>query len=219
MGASRTDTGVHALEQIVKITTENPPEFDLIKLNETLPPQIQALSLEACEGDFRPSAHTVSKEYRYFFTNLSKVDYEDRRFVANISAPLDLEKMQFCLRALRGKHDFCNFYSEGSNVKSTIREIIICELSVINPHILFANSSLFPFPQNLSSCFQLRIEADGFLKQMIRHIVSALWMVGSRKLSSEEFLNLLNGPKNPKQHWKVAPPNGLFLYRIIYPEE
>ena len=61
-----------------------------------------------------------------------------------------------------------------------------------------------------------QIQANGFLKQMIRHIVSALWMVGTGKLSGDDFLALLNGPKIDKQLWKVASPNGLFLYQIFY---
>jgi len=219
MGASRTDTGVHAVEQFVKITTENPIAFDVKSLNAILPKNIRVVRLEVCDGDFKPSAHTVSKEYRYFFTNMPKVDYEDRRFVANISTPLDLQKIGLCVEALKGRHDFCNFYSEGSNVKSTIRDIISCELSVVNPHDLFQNNSLFLFPENLTSCFQLKIVANGFLKQMIRHIVSSLWMVGSGKLAPEDFLSLLNSPKSPKQNWKVAPPNGLFLFKITYQEE
>jgi len=219
VGASRTDTGVHAYHQIVKITAENPIQLSLESLNTSLPAQIKCLSLESCDGQFKPSAHTLSKEYRYLFTNQSKVEYDDRRFVANISAPLDLEKIKFCVEALRGEHDFCNFYSEGSNVKSTVRNIFSSELSLVNPHRLFQDSPLFIFPENLQSCFQLKISANGFLKQMIRHIVSALWMVGSGKLSTDDFLNLLNGPKSPKQNWKVAAPNGLFLYQITYREE
>lgn len=54
---------------------------------------------------------------------------------------------------------------------------------------------------------------------MIRHIVSALWMVGSGKMTKEEFATYLNGPKVEKQLWKVASPNGLFLYRISYVNE
>jgi tRNA U38,U39,U40 pseudouridine synthase TruA len=51
---------------------------------------------------------------------------------------------------------------------------------------------------------------------MVRHIVSALWMVGSGKLTEADFLILLKGYKTNKQNWKVAPPNGLYLYKINY---
>ena len=51
---------------------------------------------------------------------------------------------------------------------------------------------------------------------MIRHIVSALWMVGTGKLSIDEFQALLDGVKSERQLWRVAPPNGLFLFKINY---
>ncbi len=219
MAASRTDTGVHAVEQIVKISSENSIDLTcfLQALNRALPLDIRCLGIESCEGLFKPSALADSKEYRYFFTNKTQVPKVDRYFVANISNPLNFEALMICTKALVGCHDFCNFFSKGSNVSSTIRHIYICELEVINPHDILIASGLFKIPQNLQKCYQLRIVGNGFLKQMIRHIVSALWMVGSGKISIEEFLSLLDGAKNDKQKWKVASPDGLFLFKINYP--
>ena len=216
--ASRTDTGVHAIEQFVKITSSNPIDFSsfLEAFKKVLPREISCLGIEPCEGHFRPAIEAVSKEYRYFFTNKTQVSKIERQFIANISNNLDLAAMMICARALVGIHDFCNFYSRGSNVKSTVRNISYCELSIINPHEIFSGLELFQIPKNVSSCFQLRIESNGFLKQMIRHIMSALWMVGSGKLSTDDFFTILDGPKNERQIWKVASPNGLFLYRINY---
>lgn len=218
MAASRTDTGVHAIDQVVKISSTYPIELSsfLGAFNNALPPQIRCTKIDLCDGLFRPSSETISKEYRYFFTNKTQVSKEDTQFIANISNKLDLDAIHFCIRALRGKHDFCNFYSSGSNVKSTTREIFHCELSLINPQDIFTGLDLFNIPKNLLSCYEFKIEANGFLKQMIRHLISALWMVGSGKLSTDDFLNLLNGNKHSKQLWKVASPNGLFLYRIKY---
>jgi tRNA pseudouridine38-40 synthase len=218
MAASRTDTGVHALEQIVKISSVNPINCLLFlpELNRTLPRDIRCINIEQCDGAFKPTTAT-SKEYRYFFTNVKKSISDEGQFIANISNELNLDEIMICIRALKGNHDFCNFYSSGSNVKSTVRNIHLCQLSEINPHEIFSNPEFFQIPSSLSKCYELRIEANGFLKQMIRHIVSALWMVGSGKLSTDEFLMYLNGPKNIKQLWKVAPANGLFLYRISYP--
>lgn len=217
-GASRTDTGVHALEQIVKITSENEIDCEkfVIHYNELLPDDINCIDIVTCSGTYNPGVAATSKEYRYFFTNVAQSINEDRKFIANISNELNIEAMKVCLQALIGKHNFCNFYSAGSNIKSTIRTIFYSDLTAVNPHEIFKGQGLFPMPKNLSVCYQLKIEADGFLKQMIRHIVSALWMVGSGKLSVDDFLNLLSGPNSEKQRWKVAPPNGLFLYRINY---
>jgi tRNA pseudouridine38-40 synthase len=217
MAASRTDTGVHAVEQIVKISSVNPIDCLLFlpEFNRALPRDIKCTNIEPCDGAFKPAA-AISKEYRYFFTNLKKNISDEGQFIANISNELNLNEMMICIRALKGTHDFCNFYSSGSNVKSTVRNIYLCQLSEINPNEIFSNPELFQVPASLSKCYEIRIEANGFLKQMIRHIVSALWMVGSGKLSTDQFLMYLHGPKNIKQLWKVAPSNGLFLYRISY---
>lgn len=214
--ASRTDTGVHALDQVLKITCENLLDANLFLpiFNNELPSTINCFEMNSCEGLFRPSTAAYSKEYRYFFTNKKQTTSDANKFIANISNELNLDKIKACLDVLIGDHDFCNFYSSGSNVKSTRRNIAKCELTIINPHDLFSENNLFQIPITVTDCFELRIEANGFLKQMIRHIVSALWMVGSGKISVDEFKTLLNGSKTDKQWWKVAPANGLFLYKI-----
>lgn len=220
MGASRTDTGVHAMEQVVKVTTENPIDCSsfLSLLNQRLPDQIEALSIYPCSGDFRPANDSHTKEYRYYFTNKKMVQLEDRRFIANFFLPLDFGLMQECVQKISGTHDFKNFCSAGSNVKSTIRTITLCQLSEVNPQTVFSGSKLFPIPSEITECYELKIQGNGFLKQMIRHLMSALWMVGSGKLTPEQFSRLLDGPLKDKRLWKVAAPNGLFLFEIKYPE-
>lgn len=220
MSASRTDTGVHAIDQVVKITSQYSIDTSsfLPSFNQTLPAQIKCLEIVPCKGEFKPASDPISKEYRYYFTNQRSVQPEDRRFVANFPLELDFDLMKECLKEILGTHDFRNFCSAGSNVKSTIRTIHFCELSEINPQTIFLDSHLFQFPQHLLSCYQLKIEGNGFLKQMIRHLMSGLWMVGSGRITKADFIHILNGPLKEKRLWKVAAPNGLFLYKITYPE-
>jgi tRNA pseudouridine38-40 synthase len=218
MGASRTDSGVHAAFQVVKITTEQElhcKDF-LSKLGQVLPPQIRCLSLEVCEGSFKPSVDSTSKEYRYFFTNILQSVCPEQLYIANNPHPLDIGVMKKCAQQIVGKHSFHHFYSMGSNVKSTEREIYSCELSQIGPHTVFSSSDLFNLPQNLSECYQFRIVGNGFLKQMVRHLMSALWMVGRGKISPEDFSLLLTDQEERGQLWKPAPARGLFLYQINY---
>ncbi len=217
--ASRTDTGVHALHQIVRICSERPLDLKYFQssFNQSLPHDICCIAIEPCAGNFIPSASASSKEYRYFFTN--HIPRDDQTFsvsfIANIANPLDIELMQRCAALIVGTHDFCNFCSTGSNVKSTIRTIFHCELSEIDPSDLFKDQQLFTVAPNFNSCYQLRIVGNGFLKQMVRHLMRGLWMVGSGKISPEQFQTYLNGPEVHKQLWKVAPANGLFLYQIF----
>jgi tRNA pseudouridine38-40 synthase len=216
VGASRTDTGVHALKQILKITCdEKIKEDDFVNsINHILPPDIKFISLNQCSSQYRPTAVAATKEYRYFFTNKKIPTPHEQQFIANISNELNIEEVNKCIQMLLGTHDFQNFYSMGSNVKSTIRNIVVCELEEINPHSVFISSELFLISKNIHQCYQFKIIADGFLKQMIRHLVSALWMVGSGKLTVQDFQNLLNEARIEKKPWKVAPPNGLFLFNI-----
>jgi len=216
MGASRTDTGVHALEQFVKISCENEIDCDhlITELNKSLSPQVKCLSLVPCEGTFKPAMDSVSKEYRYLFTNISQTNCSDQKFITNNPFSLDFDLMKKCAEMMVGEHDFKNFYSTASDIKTTTRDILLCELSEVDPHTVLPQIDLFLLPQDLRRCYQLRIVGNGFLKQMVRHIMSAIWAVGRGKISLEEFSSLLNGPKQEKKFWKVASPRGLYLYKI-----
>jgi tRNA pseudouridine38-40 synthase len=219
MGASRTDSGVHAFEQIVKITTDFCIKDDSfrVKLNQALPGAIRCLSLSPCEGSFNPITAGKTKEYRYLFTNKLQSSCREQKFIANNPYILNIDLMKTCAEMLIGVHDFHNFCSAGSNVKTTVREVSYCELSEVNPHEVLNPSELFKLDPDLKHCFQLKIEGNGFLKQMVRHLMSALWLVGSGRLTPEEFSILLEGPKKNKRLWKVASPRGLFLYKFNYP--
>jgi tRNA pseudouridine38-40 synthase len=218
MGASRTDTGVHAVEQIVRITCEHSVDCVsfLNELNQALPSQIKCLSLIDCEGSYNPTTANKSKEYRYLFTNTLKSGCMDQMFIANHPYQLNLELMKQCTQMIVGKNSFHNFCSAGSNVKTTIRDITYCEISEVDPHQVLPQKDLFLIDPALKNCYQLKIEGTGFLKQMVRHLMSALWMVGSGKISPEEFSLLLHGPLKTKRLWKVADPRGLYLYQFKY---
>lgn len=214
MSSSRTDTGVHASEQIVKITTEVEVDDEsfIEKFNTILPEQIRCLKIIPCDPKFNPTKGHRSKEYRYLFTNLLNAG-PNYRFLANNPYPLDFEKMNRCVELIKGEHSFHNFVSMGSNVKTTIRVIHECELTRVNPHDVL-QGELFKLPSDLIQCYQLRIVGNGFLKQMVRHLMSALWHVGNGRISIEEFELLLRGPMKEKRMWKVASARGLHLYKF-----
>jgi tRNA pseudouridine38-40 synthase len=216
VGASRTDTGVHAVEQFVKITTEEELECKtfLRDFNATLPKEIRCRRLEICEGPYNPIVDSTSKEYRYLFTTTLQSSCNDQLFIANHPYELDLGLMNECAGMILGTHSFHNFCSAGSNVKTTVREILSCEFSLVNPHEVLPQEDLFLLPEELKTCYQLRIVGGGFLKQMVRHLMSGFWLVGRGKITPEEFLILLNGPAKTRRLWKVASPRGLYLYRF-----
>jgi len=217
LGSSRTDTGVHAKNQLVKITMDSSLDESkfLQEFNQTVSKDIKTLEIFKTTFDFNPIHSAQKKEYRYFFTNIRDPKNLDRRFVANISNELDFDSMNIALKKIIGEHDFKNFTSMGSNVESTIRTIFEAKLSTVKLNEVFEKDSLF-YSEEI--CFELKFTGNGFLKQMIRHLVASLWSVGTSKLSLEEFEKTINGEPIPKRLWKVAPPNGLFLFNISLPK-
>lgn len=212
--ASRTDKGVHAFAQVVKISAEDLGPIDAERLNAVLPLHIKCLDIEACAGEFLPSVDQRSKEYRYLFTNTPEVSSEDQRYIAQPPFPLNIDHIQTCVDMLKGINDFKNFWSIGGISNTTVREILECDLTTINPQEIFSGT-LFTAGQ-VTSCWQFRIVGTGFLKHMVRHIVGALWMVGNGRLSVADFSKLLHGELKEARPWKKADPRGLYLLKVSY---
>lgn len=206
--ASRTDKGVHAFGQVVKISAEDSKSLDAAQLNAVLPPHIRCLDLSTCAGDFLPSVDQTSKEYRYLFTD------SDQRYIAQGPSSLNIAHMQTCIEMLKGRNDFKNFWSIGGISNTTVRDIFECDLTMINPQELFKNT-LFTTGE-ISSCWQFHIVGSGFLKHMVRHLVGALWLVGNSKLTVEDFSQYLHGELREQRPWKKADPRGLYLLKVSY---
>jgi tRNA pseudouridine38-40 synthase len=215
--ASRTDKGVHAFGQVVKISAEDLSPLDALSLNAVLPSHMRCLALSPCSGDFIPSVDQLSKEYRYLFTNTPGISGQDQRFIAQTTFNLNMEDIQTCIDMLKGTNDFKNFWSIGGLSNTTIREIYECDLTVINPEVLFTDT-LFS-AKNVTKCWQFRIKGRGFLKHMVRHLVGALWMVGNGRLSVKDFSQLLFGEQKEQRPWKKADPRGLYLMKVSYEPE
>lgn len=215
--ASRTDKGVHAFGQVVKISAEDPSPLDASRLSSSLPSHMRCLDLSPCAGDFIPSVDQLFKEYRYLFTNTPGVSGKNQRYIAQTPYPLNIAHLQSCIEMLKGRNDFRNFWSIGGIANTTLRDILECELTLIDPRELFKDS-LFT-PGEVTSCWQFRIVGKGFLKHMVRHIVGALWMVGNGRLSVEDFSQYLHGEQKEQRPWKKADPRGLYLLKVSYEAE
>ena len=212
--ASRTDKGVHAFAQVVKISAEDLSPLNTERLNSTLPSHMRCLDLSPCKGDFIPSVDQVSKEYRYLFTNTPGISGETQRYIAQTPYSLNFKNVQACVEMLKGKNDFRNFWSIGGIANTTIRDIFECDLTLIDPRELFRDS-LFTAGE-VTSCWQFRIKGKGFLKHMVRHLVGALWMVGNGRLTVEDFSQYLHGEQKEQRPWKKADPRGLYLMKVNY---
>lgn len=207
MGAGRTDAGVHALGQVAKVSIPLSinPENLLKALNVHLPNDIRIVNAAASTEEFLPTVHAVSKEYHYRFTCERMFTAFQNDLIYNHPFDLDFEKMREACKLLVGTHDFTNYYTEGTEVSSTVREIFECEIletkqgdwMMLPPHFVF------------------RIVGSGFLKQMVRLLVGAVWNVGRGKISLEDFKRSLSSPKTQRMG-AVAPPEGLYMVRVNY---
>lgn len=207
MGAGRTDAGVHALGQVAKVSIPLtiPPENLVKALNVNLPDDVRVIGAEISDENFHPTVHAKSKEYHYRFTSKRMFTAFQNELIVNHPFELDLEKMQAACKILVGEHDFTNFYCEGTDVSSYVRTIYSCDIQEISQGEW----------EMLPSHFVFRISGNGFLKQMVRLLMGAIWNVGRGKISLEEFRSAL-GPTKVQRLGPVAPPNGLYMVRVNY---
>lgn len=206
-GSGRTDSGVHAVGQIGSFRLHGwkaPAERIVPAINRFLPPDIVVRDCREVVLTFDPIRQATSKRYRYTIRNSRVPDVMNHRHHWWIPKPLDVDAMRNSLQYLIGTHDFKSFETLGSPRKSTVRtvqEIVIQDVEVLDGRELLID-----------------IEADGFLYNMVRNIVGALWTIGSGRFEPrwiEDFLLLKQ--RDTTSH--TAPPQGLCLQHVTYPPE
>ena len=211
--ASRTDSGVHAQGQVVKIAIAIAIESGklLRGMNSLLPDDIRILQCEPCAAEFNSNKDSKSKEYHYYFCTDPIYNPVLNDFVAHISSdnkasatgPLDIELMQRACKLFIGGHDFYNFARRDANISSTFRTIISCE-------ILQAQASTFG-----NKIYYLKIVGNGFLRHMVRYIAGALFALGRSQLSLSDISEALVDHKEEKISPR-AKSHGLHLIQICY---
>ncbi|HXH30026.1 MAG TPA: tRNA pseudouridine(38-40) synthase TruA [Bacteriovoracaceae bacterium] len=207
LGAGRTDSGVHALGQVAKVSIPLviDPKNLIRALNVNLPDDIRVLEAAASDDAFMPTVNAKSKEYHYRFSAMRTFNAFQNDFIVNYPFELDLLKMREACAVLRGVHDFTNYFCEGTEVSSYVREIFECEILEVQQ----GDWNMFP------SHYQFRIVGNGFLKQMVRLLMGAIWNIGRGKITVDEFKTSLSSVKI-KKLGAVAPPFGLYMVRVNY---
>ena len=209
--ASRTDSGVHAQGQVVKITIGKAIESGklLQGMNSLLPDDIRIKHCERCTAEFNPNKDSKSKEYHYYFCTDLIHNPVLNDFVAHISpkskasASLDIELMQRACKLFIGEHDFYSFARRDVNMKSTLRTVISCEILQAQP-TTFGNK-----------IYYLKIIGNGFLRHMIRYIAGALFALGRNQLSLSDISEALLNQREDKICSR-AKSRGLHLIQISY---
>ncbi len=213
MGSGRTDAGVHALAQVVKIDIPLDLEIQAIAraLNANMPSDIRCVDCQKTSDKFMPTVDAKWKEYVYLFSNNKSSNCFQDRFCPNYPHPLDFELMQQAVKILIGSHDFCNYFCVGTEVNSTEREIFSAAIEIEESTDLFIG-------QMIPRHYKFVIRGEGFLKQMVRLIMGAIWNVGRKKVTIQQFQDSLSAPMIDHKLGATAPASGLFLSKVSYPK-
>ena len=202
IGASRTDSGVHALGNIAVFDTASrmPAEKISYALNQRLPEDIRIQRSEEVAPDWHPRYVTSRKTYEYRIYR-GEFPMPVKRLYALFSyRSFDVEKMQQAARYLVGEHDFKSFCQVGAQVESTVRTLYSVDV------------------EEQGSDLVIRVCGNGFLYNMVRIIAGTLMDVGQGKKAPEEMQDILEA-KNRSAAGPTAPAHGLMLMKYEFPEE
>ena len=202
IGASRTDTGVHALCNIAVFDTNAriPAERVAYALNQRLPEDIRIRRSEEVAADFHPRKQATRKTYEYKILNEEFANPVERLYAHFTYVPLDEKKMQEAAEYLVGEHDFASFCAAGSTAQTTVRTIY--DISV----------------ERKGTMIFIKVTGSGFLYNMVRIIAGTLMEVGKGRFSAEKVKEILEA-KDRTKAGPTAPAKGLTLYEYQFEDE
>lgn len=201
IGASRTDSGVHAMDNVAVFDTESriPGDKFSFALNQRLPGDIVVQSSCEVDPEFHPRYAKCNKTYEYRIYNAVQPNPLTARYSYFFHAKLDTLAMQRAAQYIVGEHDFASFCASGAQVKTTVRTVYSLDVLTEGNEIT------------------IRIRGNGFLYNMVRIIAGTLIQVGTGAFTPEQVKEIVDlcdrtsaGP--------TAPACGLTLKKIEYEE-
>jgi tRNA pseudouridine38-40 synthase len=207
-GASRTDTGVHALGQVAHFRTQSAltaNEFQRA-LNALIPPAIRVVEAEEVGPDFHARWLAQAKTYRYrIFRGRVLPPFEYRRAL-HFPWPLDEDAMSAAAREFQGEHDFTSFAaSSGSEEDDRDRQMTR----------VLHSSAIIREPGSDEIAYIVR--GKSFLRYMVRKIVGTLIEVGKGRLTPGD-IPLIFESHDRSRSGPTVPPEGLYLVSLEYPD-
>jgi tRNA pseudouridine38-40 synthase len=198
-GSSRTDTGVHALQNFFHFdyVAEINPHF-VYKLNAILPDDIVIKALKQVSDDGHCRFDAISRQYNYHIYRHKDPFIKDRAFF--FPYKLEMQKLQQAAAILKEYTDFTSFSKRNTQVKTF--ECQIMESS------WFLQDNLLVY----------NVKANRFLRGMVRALTATMLKVGRGKTSLDEFRAIIEAKDCTKASFAV-PAHGLFLIQVGYPKE
>jgi len=203
-GASRTDTGVHALGQCAAFDAELTIPLDRLALavNSRLPDDVEVRHAAIVPDAFDVIADVVDKQYRYRLWNHAHRPLWRRTVVHHCWRPLDRDRMADAAARLIGAHDFAAFTNAGHGRASTVRTIHDCRVTTDPAD-----------PREI----HILVSGNGFLYNMVRILAGTLVEIGRGRWTPDRIDHLLAAPDR-RQSGPTLPPQGLCLEWIRYRE-
>jgi tRNA pseudouridine38-40 synthase len=198
--AGRTDAGVHALGQVASFRTDRQVPGSLQRaLNALTGSDLAVLGLSEAGADFDARRSARSRRYRYRIETASVPSPFEHRRSLHWPHRLDLELVERCARSLVGVHDFTAFTPTDTAHRHFDRNVIDAGWS-----------------REGGSLLAFEIEADAFLRGMVRSLIGTILEVGAERRAPEDFERLLDGGRR-EQAGDSMSPHGLYLVRVSYP--
>ena len=200
IGASRTDSGVHARGNVAVFDTESqmPPDKICMALNQRLPEDIRVQVSEEVPSDWHPRKCTCIKTYEYRILN-RRINMPMERLYSHFCYyKLDVDRMQAAANMLAGEHDFKSFCSVRTQVTDTVRTIYSIEVK-----------------RDEEDMIRIRVTGSGFLYNMVRIIAGTLMAVGMGQMAPEDMEGILEA-RDRRAAGPTAPARGLTLIRMEY---
>lgn len=199
IGASRTDSGVHALGNIAVFDTDTtiPPEKISYALNARLPEDIRIQESKEVAGDFHPRHCDSRKTYEYRIYNARFPMPTERLYTYFTYTPLNIDKMREAAGYFIGTHDFKSFCSVDSQAENTVRMLEYVEVKQTDSRII------------------IRVAGRGFLYNMVRIMAGTLIEIGRGRMEPREIPRILEA-KDRNAAGPTAPACGLTLMKYEF---
>jgi len=200
--AGRTDTGVHALGQVIHFETsaERSERSWILGVNANLPKDISVHWAKSVSEDFHARFSALNRRYQYIILNQFSRPAILSKSVTWQGKPLDVQLMSEAAKALIGEHDFSSYRTVACQAKSPIRTIYNLDVS----------------QQGQFICID--ICANAFLHHMVRNIAGVLMTIGVKEQKPTWAAEVLEY-KDRKLGGVTASPDGLYFVSVAYPEK
>ncbi len=198
--AGRTDTGVHALGQVIHadVTAQRSMRSWRIGTNTHLPNDISVLWAQPVDENFHARFSALARHYRYVILNRPSRPALSFNRTTWAFKKLDIELMQTAANYLLGKHDFSSYRAVYCQAKTPIRTISRLNVSRLNELVI------------------IDISANAFLHHMVRNIAGVLMTIGYGE-QSPEWAKIILEAQDRTKGGVTAPPDGLYLCAVDYP--